>query len=121
MQIAQNFTGDLDRLKSVVSGLKSTGMAPGPDLASLGAGSGMRMGSSGIGDYGARSMLLAIRTMGKNLAEVPGRKSMILFTLGFPVEQRNAERGNGGDRCVQQGECGDLSDRCARLERCAAV
>src|SRR5215471_16644750 len=62
LQIAQNFTSDIDKLKQVVGGIKSSGIAPGPQVASLG---GARIG--GMGEYGARSMLLALRSMAKNL------------------------------------------------------
>ena len=81
LQIAQNFTGDIDRLKQVVGGIKSSGLAPGPEVASLG---GPRLGG-GFGAYGARTMLLSLRTMAQNLSGVPGRKSLILFTSGFPL------------------------------------
>src|ERR1035441_2626087 len=62
LQIAQNFTADIDRLKQVVGGIKASSMAPGPERASMGV---PRLG--GIGEYGARSMLLALRSMAKNL------------------------------------------------------
>jgi VWFA-related protein len=81
LQIAQNFTGDIDRLKQVVGGIKTSGLAPGPEVASLG---GPRLGGA-IGAYGARTMLLSLRTMAQNLAGVSGRKSLILFTSGFPI------------------------------------
>jgi len=90
LTIAQNFTGDIDRLKQVVGGIKSTGMAPGPQVASMGV---PRLGS-GIGDYGARSMLLALRGMAKNLTEIPGRKSLILFTSGFPLSSEGRSEAN---------------------------
>jgi VWFA-related protein len=96
LQIAQNFTADLDRLKQVVGGIKSTGMAPGPQLASLGV---PRL-SSGIGDYSARSMLLALRGLAKNLTEIPGRKSLILFTSGFPLSNEGRAEANAAiDTC----------------------
>jgi VWFA-related protein len=81
LQIAQNFTGDIDRLKQVVGGIKTSAVAPGPEVASLGM---PRLGG-GFGAYGARTMLLSLRTMAQNLAGVPGRKSLILFTSGFPL------------------------------------
>jgi hypothetical protein len=31
LQIAQNFTGDIDRLKQVVGGIKTSAVAPGPE------------------------------------------------------------------------------------------
>src|ERR1039457_4156048 len=79
LQIAQNFTSDIDRLKQVVGGIKTSALAPGPERASIGV---PRLGG-GAGAYGARSMLLALRSMAQNLSDVPGRKSLILFTSGF--------------------------------------
>src|SRR5450756_2058728 len=80
LQVAQNFTGDIDRLKQVVGGIRTSSVAPGPELASMGV---PRLGG-GIGEYGARSMLLALRSMAQHLTEVPGRTSLIMFTSGSP-------------------------------------
>ena len=82
VQVAQNFTDDIDRLKQVVSGIKVSAVAPGAERASLGRGA-PRLG--GAADFNSRSMLLALRGMAKNLADVPGRKSLILLTSGFPL------------------------------------
>ena len=90
LQIAQNFTGDIDRLKQVVGGIKTSSVAPGPEVASLGV---PRLGG-GAGAYGARSMLLALRSMALNLTEVPGRKSLILFTSGFPMSSEARSEAN---------------------------
>ena len=95
LQIAQNFTSDIDKLKQVVGGIKASGIAPGPQVASLG---GPRMG--GMGEYGARSMLLALRSMAKNLTEIPGRKTLILFTSGFPLSNEARSEANAAiDTC----------------------
>jgi hypothetical protein len=45
--------------------------------------------SKAAADFGARDMLLALRSLSKNLNTVPGRKTLILFTGGFPL---NSER-----------------------------
>jgi hypothetical protein len=37
-------------------------------------------------DLGARSMLLAIRSLAKGLRGVPGRKMLVLFSAGFPLD-----------------------------------
>ncbi len=96
LQIAQNFTPDIDKLKQVVASIKTSGMAPGPQVASLGGGP--RLGS--YGEYGARSMLLALRGMAKNLTDIPGRKSLILFTSGFPLSnEARAEANAAIDTC----------------------
>jgi VWFA-related protein len=81
VQIAQNFTSDADRLKQVVSGVKSSAVSPNVEVASIGM---PRLGG-GAADYGARSVVLALRSLAKNLAGVPGRKTLILFTSGFPL------------------------------------
>ena len=81
VQIAQNFTADADRLKQVVSGVKSSAVSPNVEVASIGM---PRLGG-GAADYGARSVVLALRSLAKNLAGVPGRKTLILFTAGFPL------------------------------------
>jgi hypothetical protein len=95
LQIAQNFTSDIDKLKQVVGGIKSSGIAPGPQVASLG---GPRIG--GMGEYGARSMLLALRGMAKSLTEIPGRKTLILFTSGFPLSNEARSEANAAiDTC----------------------
>jgi VWFA-related protein len=82
IQIAQNFTDDAARLKQTVSGVKTAAVA---------SNSGAAMGqlSRAAADFGARDMLLALRSLSKNLSTVPGRKTLILFTAGFPL---NAER-----------------------------
>src|SRR5450759_375379 len=96
LQVAQNFTGDIDRLKQVVGGLKTSAVAPGPERASMGV---PRLGG-GAGAYGARSMLLALRSMAQNLTEVPGRKSLILFTSGFPLGNEARSEANAAiDSC----------------------
>jgi VWFA-related protein len=81
IQIAQNFTDDVNRLKQSVSGLKTSAVTPNGD-------SGMPDSlSKAAADFGARDMLLALRSLSKNLNTVPGRKTLILFTGGFPVTQ----------------------------------
>ena len=96
LQIAQNFTPDIDRLKQVVGGIKTSAVAPGPERASLGV---PRLGG-GAGGYGARTMLLALRSMAQNLTDVPGRKSLILFTSGFPLGNEARSEANAAiDSC----------------------
>ena len=96
LQIAQNFTPDIDRLKQVVGGIKTSAVAPGPERASLGV---PRLGG-GAGGYGARTMLLALRSMAQNLSDVPGRKSLILFTSGFPLGNEARSEANAAiDSC----------------------
>jgi VWFA-related protein len=85
-RVAQNFTADADRLKKVVASIKSSSVDPnasgGPvEVASL----GMPNLFNAEADFGQRTVLLALRTMAKNLSNVPGRKSLIFLTSGFPV------------------------------------
>lgn len=83
VHIAQNFTDDADRLKKVVAQVKFSSVNPNApvEVASL----GMPSLSSAEADFGARSVLLALRSMAKNLSNIPGRKSLILLTSGFPL------------------------------------
>ena len=95
LQIAQNFTADIDRLKQVVGGIKTSAVAPGPEVASMGP----RLGR-GASAFGVRSMLLALRSMAQNLTEIPGRKSLILFTSGFPLgNEARSEASAAIDAC----------------------
>src|ERR1035441_5656116 len=86
VQVAQNFTYDAARLKQVASGIKistvsNPGVAVPVEVASLGAPP-LLYGAEA--DYGARTMLLALRSVAKSLSNVAGRKSLVLLTAGFP-------------------------------------
>lgn len=86
LQIAQNFTANTDRLKKVVAGVKFSAVNPNdnPEAAQVAALGGVPdLGMAG--DFGARNMLLAIRDLAKRLQSVPGRKTVILFSSGFPL------------------------------------
>ena len=80
IQITQNFTDNSERLKAVVSGIKFSAVSPNeapiPGMPQLGRAAA---------DFGARDMILALRSLAKNLSSVEGRKTLILFTAGFPV------------------------------------
>ena len=56
-----------------------------PELAGLGAPSLRRTDS----DFAARSVLLSMRELAKSLGATAGRKTLIMFSAGFPL---NAER-----------------------------
>ena len=83
LRVAQNFTADAARLKKVVSGVRFSDVAsndqPPMEVASLGT---PYLGGVET-DFGARSTLLALRDLAKNLAPVPGRKSLVFLTSGF--------------------------------------
>ncbi len=85
IRITQNFTADAERLKQVVKGVKFSAVAPNAQPASLGLPS---LGNA-ESDFGVRSVLLGLRSMAKNLAPVSGRKSLILFTSGFVLNDEN--------------------------------
>ncbi len=82
--ISQNFTSDVDRLKAVVTGIKGSFTSPNADTGPMG------QLNKAAADFGARDMILSLRSLAKNLADIPGRKTLVLLTSGFPVndEQR---------------------------------
>ncbi len=102
-RIAQNFTASADRLKQAVLGVKSSSVAsnappadgtmasiptpqPGVQVASLGAPPvGTPSLSNAEADFGARTVLLSLRDLAKNMASVPGRKTLVMLTSGFPL------------------------------------
>jgi len=101
LRVTQNFTASADRLKQVVTGTKTSTVASNPSgdnsgasitspqdvqVASLGAPPmGMPSLSNPEAAFGARSVLLALRDLAKNLASVPGRKTVVMLTSGFPL------------------------------------
>ncbi|HTB92719.1 MAG TPA: VWA domain-containing protein [Candidatus Sulfotelmatobacter sp.] len=92
--VRQNFTANADLLTAAVSGVRNPNIQTNGQSASLAnpvivASSGLSSISDAEGDFGARTMLLAIRSLAKNLRAVPGRKMLILFSAGFPL---NSER-----------------------------
>jgi VWFA-related protein len=79
LQIAQNFTDDTQRLKNVVSGVKFSAVAPNASDASA------PQLSTAMASFGARDVLYALKDLAKGLSSVPGRKTVILITAGFPL------------------------------------
>jgi VWFA-related protein len=85
--IAQNFTADGELLKRAVSSVKYSSVNPNVgstnpvQLASMGAPSLGRSES----DFAARSVLLSMRDVAKSLSGISGRKTLILFSSGFPL------------------------------------
>ena len=96
LQVAQNFTGNVERLKSVVSGVKSQMLAP--DAAETVA---MPELAKAAGDFSGRSMYLALRSLAKGLSSVPGRKTLILLSAGFKLkpDEHAAELNAAIDAC----------------------
>jgi VWFA-related protein len=94
IRVTQNFTSDSARLKQVVAALKNSSVSPNAapvEVASLGAppGGAPSFGMPYLGnaeaDFGARSVMLALRSLAKSLGTVPGRKTLVFLTSGFPM------------------------------------
>jgi len=87
VSVTQNFTADAERLKQVVRNPKFSSVSPkgpGPqpvEVASL----AMPQLRKAEANFGARTLLLALRSVAQSLASVPGRKSLVLLTTGFPI------------------------------------
>jgi VWFA-related protein len=97
LRIVQNFTASSVLLRAAVSGVKGSAVdpnAPPADAAVAVASTAMpTMGMSSLfnaqADFGARTMLLAVRSLAKNLRTISGRKMLILFSGGFPLSTEN--------------------------------
>jgi len=92
LRIVQNFTANADVLRAAVSGVKSSSVdpnAPAPDVPVTIASTGLSSLGNAAADFGARSMLLAVRSLAKNRRAIPGRKMVVLFSGGFPLTQEN--------------------------------
>ncbi|MGA9542916.1 MAG: VWA domain-containing protein [Candidatus Sulfotelmatobacter sp.] len=89
VHISQNFTADADRLKQVVAGLKGSSVSPNAQppvmVASMGSPSIGPSLSNAEADFGVQTVLLALRSLAKNLSTVPGRKSLVMLTSGFKM------------------------------------
>ncbi len=81
VRITQNFTANVEKLQAAVKLTKGSAINVSTNETVL----GMPNLSSAENDFGARSILLALSTVAKNLGTVPGRKSLVLFTSGFPL------------------------------------
>jgi len=93
LRIVQNFTANADLLRSAVAGVKSSSVNPNanvPDVQPVTvASAGLSSLSNAEADFGARSVLLAVRSLAKNLRTVPGRKMLVLFSGGFALNPEN--------------------------------
>src|SRR5580698_2148911 len=93
VHVSQNFTADADRLKQVVATVKGSAVTPNSpppvQIASLGVPTSLPPGSPSLSnseaDFGARSVLLALKSLAKNLQSVPGRKTLVMLTSGFAL------------------------------------
>jgi len=84
VSVAQNFTADGERLKQVVRNVKFSSVSPNAEPVEV-ASLGMPQLGNAEASFGARTLLLALRSVAKSLAAVPGRKSLVLLTTGFPL------------------------------------
>src|SRR5713226_6526762 len=95
MQIVQNFTANADALTAAVKGVKYSSVDSNPSDAANSlapvtvATTGLSSLSNAEADFGARTMLLAVRSLAKNLRTVPGRKMLVLFSAGFALTPEN--------------------------------
>ena len=91
LRISQNFTANPELLNAAVSGLKNSHVNSNPENSGpiTVASAGLSSLSNAETDYGARTMLLAVRSLAKNLRTIPGRKMLILFSGGFPLSVEN--------------------------------
>jgi VWFA-related protein len=88
--VKQNFTANTALLTAAVSGVNHPNIETNGQSASVAnpvmvASSSLSSISNAEADFGARTMLLAVRSLAKNLRAVPGRKMLILFSAGFPL------------------------------------
>jgi VWFA-related protein len=88
LRITQNFTVNAEVLQAAVKNSKTSAVASNTtDTSSAGSIGGPSLGISGNeAEFGARTMLLALRALAKNLQSVPGRKMLVLFSAGFPLD-----------------------------------
>src|SRR5215475_14373449 len=105
LQIRQNFTANVDLLKKAASGLKGSAVASNVDPSTAGSAiamQGMSSFSNAEADFGARTMLLALRSLAKDLRAIPGRKMVILISAGFPLSpERESELTATIDACTK--------------------
>src|SRR6267154_702106 len=95
LRIVQNFTANADLLGAAVKGVKYSSIdsnasaANNPVAPVTVASAGLSSLSNAEADYGARTMLLSVRSLAKNLRAVPGRKMLVLFSAGFALTPEN--------------------------------
>ena len=86
VHISQDFTANVEWLKKAVANLKGSNVSPNAQLdASLGPPPMVPYLGNAESDFGVRSVLLALRSLAKSLGSVPGRKSLVMLTSGFPL------------------------------------
>src|SRR5260370_6162283 len=106
IRVVQNFTANAELLQAAAKGVKTSFVASNSDPGGAGASTADAAGifsfSNAETDYGARSMLLSVRTLAKNLRTIPGRKMLVLFSSGFPfTAERESELTATIDACYK--------------------
>jgi len=93
LRIVQNFTANADVLRAAVSGVKNSSVdpnAPATDVPITVASTGLTSFGSSLGnaaaDFGARSMLLAVRSLAKNLPRHTRPKNGGAVFRWFPAD-----------------------------------
>ena len=103
LSIRQNFTANADLLRAAVSGVKGSSVDSNASAVSQPvtiASAGFTSLGNSEADYAARTMLLAVRSLAKNLRGIPGRKMVVLFSAGFPLtSERESELTATIDAC----------------------
>ena len=89
LRIKQNFTANAELLQAAVTGVQNPNLDTNSKSGTLVASTNPTV-PGGLGraeaDLGARSMLLSIRSLARNLRGVPGRKMLVVFSAGFPLD-----------------------------------
>ena len=90
LRVIQNFTADATRLKQAAKNMKPSAVSPNgdPSLADTSFATNMPGAPAlpdSVAEFGVHTLLLGVRSLAKNLTNVPGRKSVVLFTAGFPL------------------------------------
>jgi len=93
LRILQNFSADAVKLRKATQYAQTSAVSPNSSDSDLSSPTQTSMTNTPLGpslfdsqnDFGVYTLLLGIRSLAKNLANVPGRKSVILFTSGFPL------------------------------------
>jgi VWFA-related protein len=91
LRILQNFSGDPAKIKKATEFAKTSAVSPysSDSDSTPGATSPTRTTGPSLfdtqNDFGVYTLLLGIRGLARDLTDVPGRKSVILFTSGFPL------------------------------------
>lgn len=91
LEVRQNFTANTELLTAAVSGVKQPNIETNAQSAStlpptMVASTSFSSLAKSEADFGVRTMLLALRSLAKNLRTIQGRKMLILFSAGFPTD-----------------------------------